>query len=97
MSFYCQQPLEPNVGVVDRLYDAASEDGHIYLGNGTLPHCSSTDPPRPNSCVVCSQKKVYAVCSDLLNKVTLLMEGDGQVIELIQSGRSWYSLVYWFY
>ncbi|KAI9523923.1 hypothetical protein NQZ68_022556 [Dissostichus eleginoides] len=83
MSLVCYG--SPNIGSVDQLYAADTEEGYLYLGTGTPPFCNSTSPPLPSGCVVCVNQFIHAVCGDLLKNETLVMEGSGKHIKLIKS------------
>eukprot|EP00064_Thunnus_orientalis_P020846 superscaffoldBa00005977_g20996 len=85
MSLSCLRATDPNITNVIKLYDDESHSGHLWFGNSALPDCSSTSPPSPSSCVVCLQQVIYAVCSDLLPTVKLVMEAPGQQINIIKS------------
>ncbi|KAM6938409.1 uncharacterized protein PEZ65_004691 [Lycodopsis pacificus] len=85
MSVICFRSVQPNISIVDQVMDANNDVGSMYSGIGEPPICSSTDLPLPSRCVVCFLQFIYAVCSDLLKNVTLVMEGGGLPIDLIKS------------
>lgn len=87
MALSCLRSSVPNSSNGTVLYDASSDEGHLYISIGRPALCSSTAPPN-SSCVVCFNKFLYAVCSKLLEKVTLAMEGGGRPVDLIKSGKS---------
>ncbi|KAK2835023.1 hypothetical protein Q5P01_015507 [Channa striata] len=84
-SLRCFRPTDPNVRNVDLLYDANSDEGHLWVGNGATPRCSSTPRPAPSSCELCSEEFVHVVCCRLPKSTKLAMEGGGRPIELVQS------------
>ncbi|KAF3690493.1 hypothetical protein EXN66_Car006166 [Channa argus] len=84
-SLSCFRSTKPNVRNVDLLYDANSDEGRLWVGNGPTPHCSSTSKPAPSSCEVCSVEFVHVVCCRLPKSTMPVMEGAGRPIDLVQS------------
>ncbi|KAM3620143.1 uncharacterized protein V6R79_018794 [Siganus canaliculatus] len=83
MSFHCLRSKDPNVTMVDVVYEANNDDSNLYTGNGNVPPCSTITPsPSLSDCMVCTDQSVYAVCSEKLKNATLVMEGDDRNIPI---------------